>query len=31
MIAAEHQPVAVGDGLEDLAEDGELLVAGVKA
>src|SRR6478752_7100045 len=27
MIAAEHQPVAVGDGLEDLAEDDELLVA----
>jgi multidrug efflux pump len=31
LIAAEHQPNAVGDNLEDLVEDDELLVAGVKA
>jgi len=31
LIAAEHQPDSVGDNLEDLVEDDELLVAGVKA
>jgi multidrug efflux pump len=31
LIAAEHQPDAVGDNLEALVEDDELLVAGVKA
>ena len=31
LIAAEHQPDTVGDNLEDLVEDDELLVAGVKA
>ena len=31
LIAAEHQLNAVRDELEDLVEDDELLVAGVKA
>ena len=31
LIAAEHQPDAVRDDLEDLVEDDELLVAGAKA
>ena len=31
LIAAQHQPDAVRDDLEDLVEDDELLVAGAKA
>jgi multidrug efflux pump len=31
LIAAEHQPAAVRDDLEDLVEDDELLAAGAKA